>query len=106
MPNSIKFPHVVVRDFGRDGNAYALMGQVTGAMRKANIPNDHVVAFTTEATSGDYDNLLQTCSSYVTLEFHDRHDDNDEEWYDNEECAYCGSDMCEYEECQDEEDEG
>jgi hypothetical protein len=59
MPD-VKYPHVKVRLVGEDGNPFAILGKVKRAMRKAGISADEVSAFMTEATSGDYDHLLQT----------------------------------------------
>jgi len=38
------------------------------AMRLAGVPKAEVLAFYTEATSGDYDHLLQTCIRWVDCE--------------------------------------
>jgi hypothetical protein len=62
-----KFPNVRVKLSGRDGNAFAILGNVTGAMRRADVPKEDIDAFTNEAMSGDYDHLLQTCFAYVEV---------------------------------------
>ena len=59
MPD-VKYPHVKVRLAGEDGNAFAILGAVKRALRDAGIPADEVSAFVEEASSGDYDHLLQT----------------------------------------------
>jgi hypothetical protein len=58
---------VKVKLTGTDGNAYALMGRVRQAMRKAKVPSEEVKVFHEEATSGDYDHLLQTCMKWVDV---------------------------------------
>lgn len=63
--SSVKHPEVTVKDFGRDGNAFAIMGQVTSAMRRAKVAKEEIDAFRTEAMNGDYDNLLATCMKWV-----------------------------------------
>jgi hypothetical protein len=55
-----KYPDVCVEMVGEDGNAFAILGRVQRALRKANVPDADVKAFMAEATSGDYDHLLQT----------------------------------------------
>lgn len=43
---------------GQDGNAFAIMGRVAMAMRKAGVSKREVNAYLEEATTGDYDDLL------------------------------------------------
>lgn len=49
---------------GHDGNAFAVLGRVREALRRGG-RRDLIEPFTAEATSGDYDHLLQTCHRYV-----------------------------------------
>lgn len=63
-----KHPEVVVKLIGRDGNAFAIMGRVTMAMRKAGISKEEIDAYQKESMSSDYDNLLQTAMKWVTVE--------------------------------------
>ena len=49
---------------GEDGNAFAIMGRVTRAL-KANGQSDLVAEYRAKATSGDYDNLLRVSMEYV-----------------------------------------
>lgn len=104
MSNTIKFPHVVVKDFGRDGNAFALMGQVTSAMKAAKVPKADIDAFRNDAMSGDYDHLLRTCGTYVTLEPVGVAEDDDSDW-DDDACPECGDAWCEGECLDDDEDD-
>lgn len=56
---------VVVKLVETDGNAFTILGKVRKALQK-----DHpelVEEFTKEATSGNYDHLLQTCMKYVDV---------------------------------------
>lgn len=64
----IKFPEVTVQLVGSDGNAFAIIGAVAKAMRRAGIEKAHIDSFILEATSGDYDHLLQTAMSTVNVE--------------------------------------
>jgi len=54
-----KFPTVHVKLSGEDGNAFAILGRVSKALKKARISEDEQKAFMDEATSGDYNALLQ-----------------------------------------------
>ena len=63
-----KFPHVTVKLLGEDGNAFFILGAVMKAMRRAKVSEEDINAFRTEATSGNYDHLLQTVMSYVNIE--------------------------------------
>ncbi len=64
----IKYPQVNVRLVGEDGNAFSIIGRTTKAMRRAGIPKDEIDAFTKEATSGDYDNVLRTVMATVSVD--------------------------------------
>lgn len=48
---------------GKDGNAFAIIGRARMALRE-NGRTDLIKQFTDECTSGDYNNLLQTCVKY------------------------------------------
>lgn len=60
-----KYPKVKVKLVGQDGNAFAILGRVQSAMKKAGVPKEEMNVFLKEATSGDYDHLLQTCMAWV-----------------------------------------
>jgi hypothetical protein len=62
-----KFPEVTVQLTGEDGNAFAIMGAVTKAMRRAGIDAAEIEAYRTESMSGDYDHLLQTAMATVNV---------------------------------------
>lgn len=67
--NEPKYPDVTVQLTGEDGNAFAILGAVGRALRRAG-HGDAVDAFMAEATSGDYDNLLATAMRYVDVHGH------------------------------------
>lgn len=60
-----KYPHVNVHLIGEDGNAFSIIGRTRRALRLANVPEAEVNEFTNEATSGNYDHLLQTVMKWV-----------------------------------------
>ena len=52
---------------GQDGNAFAIMGAASKAMRRAGVPKEQIDAMLKECTSGDYDHLLQTVMKYCEV---------------------------------------
>ena len=86
MVQEVKYPQVKVKLVGEDGNAFSILGRVVSAMNEAGLSHDKTEEFIKEATSGDYDNLLQTVMKYVTVEDVDDYDEDDEPlWGDMEE---------------------
>jgi hypothetical protein len=59
---------ITVQLTGEDGNAFAVMGKVGKALKRAGVDKAEVDKFYAEATSGDYDHLLQVCMKYVEVE--------------------------------------
>jgi hypothetical protein len=64
-PTQPRHPEVQVQLSGEDGNAFAILGRTAAALRRAGVPQEEVDAFFAEATSGDYDHLLQTTMAWV-----------------------------------------
>lgn len=58
----------VVKLIGTDGNAFAIMGRVTSALKKAGYDSNYIDKYRKEAMSGDYDNLLFVTMDYVDIE--------------------------------------
>ena len=50
---------------GKDGNAFAILGRAKRVARENDMDWDKIQK---EATSGDYDNLLQTMMKYFDVE--------------------------------------
>ena len=63
----MKYPEVQVQLSGNDGNAYAILGAVTNALKKAGVEKAERDAFYTEATADDYDHLLRTAMRWVEV---------------------------------------
>jgi hypothetical protein len=62
-----KYPEITVTFTGTDGNAFAVLGRVRQAMRRAGVSEEARQAFMREATAGDYDHLLQTVMRWVEV---------------------------------------
>lgn len=62
-----KYPDIKVRLAGEDGNAFAIMGAVRKALRRAGVSVEEIDEYTKASTSGDYDNLLRVAMSWVTV---------------------------------------
>ena len=63
-----KYPDVFVQLTGEDGNAFAILGRVRKALKKAGVDKAEIQAFTEEATRGDYSHLLATVTDTVDFE--------------------------------------
>jgi hypothetical protein len=63
----IKFPHVKVELVGQNGNAFVVLGLCVRAARRAGLTQEQIGEFKKEATSGDYDHLLQTCIKWFDV---------------------------------------
>ncbi len=69
MENELNLPlPVTVKMTGEDGNAFAILGRVSMALRRAGYKKEVVDKFMADATSGDYQNLLATVAKYVEIE--------------------------------------
>lgn len=66
MSCRIKYPDVSVALSGEDGNAFVIIGRVRRALRRAGVDDDEITAFSEEASSGNYDNVLQTVMRWVS----------------------------------------
>lgn len=62
-----KYPEIEVRLVGNDGNAFAVLGNMMRALRKAGVSEAEVDEFLAEAQSSDYDHLLRTCMEWVEV---------------------------------------
>lgn len=90
--------NVVVELVGEDGNAFAIIGRVSQALKK-NGYADLAKEFQKEAMSGDYDHLLRTAMEYVEVEDRDaeledeEEEDEDEEFEEDEDGKYIVPDV-------------
>lgn len=67
LPRTPLYPEIVVPMVGEDGNAFAVLGRVQRALKRAGVPAAELDAFRAEATSGDYDALLATVMRWVDV---------------------------------------
>ena len=62
-----KYECITVDLVGKDGTAAAILGRVSGAMKRGNIVKSERDKFMAEATAGDYDHLLATVMRWVQV---------------------------------------
>ena len=61
LPEGARVP---VKLVGEDGNAFAILGRVSQALKRAGMP-EKAREYVARATAGDYDHLLQVTLEYV-----------------------------------------
>ena len=66
MKEPLNKPTVILIE--EDGNAFAIMGSVKKALRRAGADQEYIDRYLSEATSGDYDHLLVVSMEYVNVE--------------------------------------
>ena len=59
--------NVEVQLSGNDGNAFAVMGTVKSALKKAGASNEELDQYLSDSMSGDYDNLLRVAMEWVEV---------------------------------------
>lgn len=64
---NIRYPNIEVDLVGQDGNAFAIMGAVSRALRRAGVSKEEIDIYLKESRSGDYDHLLQTAMNWVEV---------------------------------------
>jgi hypothetical protein len=62
-----RYPNIEVELLGQDGNAFAILGKVNRELKKNKVADSEIKEFHAQATSGDYDNLLATVMTWVTV---------------------------------------
>ena len=63
----VKYPQIKVKLVGEDGNAFAIMGRVMSALKKAGVSAEEISQYQQESMSGDYNNLLMTAMRWVSV---------------------------------------
>ena len=59
--------NVEVQLSGNDGNAFAIMGAVKSALKKAGASKEELDQYVSDSMSGDYDNLLRVAMEWVEV---------------------------------------
>lgn len=62
-----KYPDIVVKLVGSDGNAFAVLGRVQRALREKKVPELEIQEFFRDATSADYMHLLKVVNEWVSV---------------------------------------
>ena len=62
-----KYPNISIDLLNQDGNAFAIIGACTLALKRNGLRNQ-VKPFIAEATSGDYDKVLRTVLAWFSVE--------------------------------------
>ena len=65
---NIKYPNITVKIIGKNGNAFNILSICVAAMKKHKLPKSEIDKFMTEATSGNYDNLLCVVTCWFNIE--------------------------------------
>jgi hypothetical protein len=63
----VKYPDIKVQLTGHDGNAFAIMGRVSKALKMDGVSQEEVEEYQKESMSGNYDHLLQTATRWVCV---------------------------------------
>jgi len=63
-----RYPTIKVKLVGEDSNVFNMVGLVTKALRKNEIPEAQIEEFTAEVFGGDYNHALQTCMKWVEVD--------------------------------------
>ena len=82
----VRHPHVRVKLVGEDGNAFFILGRVSGEMKRERVSEAEQKAFWDEATSDDYEHALRTVDKWVTAD-----PDPEDFWnrFEREDCQVC-----------------
>ncbi len=56
-----------VKLIGEDGNAFAIIGRISKALKQAGADGEYIRKFHEEAMSGNYDKVLQTAMKYANM---------------------------------------
>jgi hypothetical protein len=62
-----KYSEIIVELSGNDGNAFSILGICRRTAREAKMDRNEFEVFVTEATAGDYNDLIQTCMKWFTV---------------------------------------
>ena len=63
--DQVKYPDICIPLTGEDGNAFAIMGRVTAALRRAGVDKAEIESYMKEAMGGNYDHLIRISMKWV-----------------------------------------
>lgn len=66
--SDVKYPEVTVELIGTSSHAMSIMGLTKRALVRAGVNAEEIKKYIDEATSGDYDNVIQTTMRWVNVE--------------------------------------
>ena len=61
------YPDISVKLIGHSSNAFFIIGTICAALKKGGVEKEKIEQFTTEAQSGDFDNVLRTAMKWVEV---------------------------------------
>ncbi len=64
---AVKYPDIHVKLTGGTQNAFGIMGAVSKALKHGDVSQEEIDKFFAEATSGDYNRVLNTCMTWVDV---------------------------------------
>lgn len=70
---------------GMDGNAFSIIGNVSRELRRAGATQEEITAFQTEASAGDYDNVLVTAMKWTEPLTEDNGDEDEYDFWGEDE---------------------
>jgi len=62
-----KYPEIEVELVGQNGNAFAILANVSKALKKGGVPKEEIDKYMDEAMAGDYNHLLRTTMEWVEV---------------------------------------
>jgi len=60
-------PDIEVELVGKNGNAFAIIAACRKQAKRSGLSQEDIEQFTEEATSGDYDHVLQICMKWFNV---------------------------------------
>lgn len=67
MSQQVAHPEIHVSLIGGDGNAFTILGKVRRALKDGGCSADEIAEFMSQATAGDYNELLATAMRWVDV---------------------------------------
>lgn len=63
----VRYPEIQVELSGHNGNAFSILKRVCDALGRGGVESEEIEEFLAEATSDNYDHLLQTCMKWCDI---------------------------------------